>query len=75
MCDQDIGEYLLRSPLTEFFRHLGLFESWAATYITVNFVSGIPILFGFAMYTGGPQASFVNWTLVGGYVYSIEVWT
>lgn len=52
----------------EFFRHLGLFESWAATYITMNFVSGLPVLFGFAMYTGGPKAAFANWTMVGGYV-------
>lgn len=54
--------------LPEFFRHLGLFESWAATYITMNFVSGLPVLFGFAMYTGGPKAAFANWTMVGGYV-------
>lgn len=26
----------------EFFRHLGLFENWAATYISMNFVSGMP---------------------------------
>lgn len=57
--------------LAEFFRHLGLFESWAATYITMNFVSGLPVLFGFAMYTGGPKAAFANWTMVGGYVHSV----
>lgn len=57
--------------LPEFFRHLGLFESWAATYITMNFVSGLPVLFGFAMYTGGPKAAFANWTMVGGYVRSV----
>ncbi|KAL1880073.1 hypothetical protein Daus18300_001436 [Diaporthe australafricana] len=50
----------------EFFRHLGLFESWSATYITMNFVSGLPVLFGFAMYTGGPKAAFANWTMIGG---------
>lgn len=33
---------------------------------TMNFVSGLPVLFGFAMYTGGPQAAFSNWTMVGG---------
>jgi len=33
---------------------------------TMNFVSGMPVLFGFAMYTGGPQAAFANWTMVGG---------
>jgi len=33
---------------------------------TMNFVSGMPVLFGFAMYTGGPQAAFANWTVVGG---------
>ena len=32
----------------------------------MNFVSGLPVLFGFAMYTGGPQAAFSNWTMVGG---------
>lgn len=32
----------------------------------MNFVSGMPVLFGFAMYTGGPQAAFANWTMVGG---------
>lgn len=34
----------------------------------MNFVSGLPVLFGFAMYTGGPKAAFANWTMVGGYV-------
>jgi len=33
----------------------------------MNFVSGIPVLFAFAMYTGGPQAAFVNWTVVGAF--------
>ena len=33
----------------------------------MNFVSGMPVLFGFAMYTGGPQAAFANWTMVGGF--------
>lgn len=32
----------------------------------MNFVSGIPGLFGFVMYTGGPTAAFSNWTMVGG---------
>lgn len=32
----------------------------------MNFVSGMPVLFGFAMYTGGPQAAFANWTMIGG---------
>lgn len=31
----------------------------------MNFVSGMPSLFGFAMYTGGPQTGFANWTTVG----------
>ena len=34
---------------------------------TMNFVSGMPVLFGFAMYTGGPQAAFANWCMVGGF--------
>lgn len=29
-------------------------------------VSGIPVLFGFIMYTGGPASAFTNWTMVGG---------
>jgi len=51
----------------EFVRCLGFFESWAATFTSMNFVSGIPVLFGFVMYTGGPQAAFANWTMVGGF--------
>lgn len=51
----------------EFLRTLGLFESWAATFSTMNFVSGIPGLFGWVMYTGGPRAAFVSWTLAGGF--------
>jgi len=46
-------------------RGLGIFENWAATFTTMNFVSGLPVLFGFAMYTGGPAAAFSNWTMVG----------
>ena len=38
----------------------------------MNFVSGLPVLFGFAMYTGGPKAAFANWTMVGGYVHTTE---
>jgi hypothetical protein len=30
----------------EFYRSLGFFESWAATFTSMNFVSGIPVLFG-----------------------------
>jgi amino acid transporter len=44
-------------------RGLGLFENWAAT---MNFVSGMPILLGFALATGGAQATFSNWTMMGG---------
>lgn len=36
----------------EFRRSLGFFESWAATFSAMNFVSGIPVLFGWVMYTG-----------------------
>lgn len=50
-----------------FTRAFGLFESWAATFSTMNFISGIPVLFGWIMYTGGPQAAFANWTMVGGF--------
>jgi len=51
----------------EFVRCLGLFESWAATFTSMNFISGIPVLFGWVMYTGGPKAAFANWTMVGGF--------
>ena len=50
----------------EFHRSLGFFESWAATFTSMNFISGIPVLFGWVMYTGGPQAAFANWTMIGG---------
>lgn len=40
----------------------------------MNFVSGLPVLFGFAMYTGGPKAAFANWTMVGGYVHTTMEW-
>lgn len=35
--------------MIELFRGLGLFENWAATFTSMNFVSGIPVLFGFVM--------------------------
>ena len=50
----------------EFIRSLGFFESWAATFTSMNFISGIPVLFGWVMYTGGPKAAFANWTMIGG---------
>ncbi|KAF2721446.1 amino acid or gaba permease [Polychaeton citri CBS 116435] len=49
-----------------FIRSFGLFENWAATFTTMNFTNGLPGLFGFAMYTGGPQAALANWCMVGG---------
>ena len=33
----------------EFVRCLGFFESWAATFSTMNFISGIPVLFGWVV--------------------------
>lgn len=54
-------------------RHLGLFENWAATFTSMNFVSGIPVLFGWAMYTGGPQSAFANWTMVGGLSFIVSL--
>ncbi|KKY16223.1 putative thiamine transporter thi9 [Phaeomoniella chlamydospora] len=50
----------------ELVRGLGLFEGWASIFTSMNFVSGIPVLFGWVMYTGGPEAAFANWTMVGG---------
>ena len=31
----------------------------------MNFISGIPVLFDWIMYTGGPQSAFANRTMVG----------
>lgn len=45
-------------------RGLGLFENWAATFACMNFVSGMPVLFGWVMMTGGPQAAVTSWSLV-----------
>jgi amino acid transporter len=39
----------------------------------MNFVSGIPVLFGFAMYTGGPQPAFANWTIVGALSFCVSL--
>jgi amino acid transporter len=39
----------------------------------MNFVSGIPVLFGFVMYTGGPTAAFANWTMVGGLSFIVSL--
>ena len=41
-------------------RGLGLFENWTATFTTMNFVSGMPILLGFAPATSRPQAACSN---------------
>jgi amino acid transporter len=30
----------------------------------MNFVSSMPVLFGWVMMTGGPQAAFTSWTIV-----------
>ncbi|KAF4625240.1 hypothetical protein G7Y89_g12929 [Cudoniella acicularis] len=57
----------------EFFRNLGLFENWAATFTSMNFASGIPVLFGWVMYTGGPTAAFANWTMVGGLSFVVSL--
>ena len=66
--------------MLELNRGLGLFENWAATFSVLkydinpgattdqmqcmNFVSGMPVLFGWVMMTGGPQAAFTSWTIV-----------
>lgn len=39
----------------------------------MNFASGIPVLFGFVMYTGGPTAAFANWTMVGGLSFIVSL--
>lgn len=49
-----------------------------ATYIltvrqTMNFISGIPMMFAFVMSTGGPEAAFANWTMVGGFSFIVSL--
>ncbi|KAI4192001.1 MAG: hypothetical protein LQ348_003307 [Seirophora lacunosa] len=77
---QDEGLLARLGYKQELNRGLGLFETWAATFAVLehvtnpvattdqmqcmNFVSGMPILFGFVMMTGGPQAAFTSWTMV-----------
>lgn len=39
----------------------------------MNFISGIPVLFGWVMYTGGPTAAFANWTMVGGFANFVSL--
>ncbi len=39
----------------------------------MNFISGIPMMFAFVMYTGGPQAAFANWTMVGGFSFIVSL--
>ena len=39
----------------------------------MNFISGIPVLFSFVMYTGGPEAAFANWTMVGGFSFCVSL--
>ncbi|KAF1346918.1 hypothetical protein BDV97DRAFT_378545 [Delphinella strobiligena] len=56
-----------------FVRSFGIVENWAATVNTMNFVSALPMMYGFAMYTGGPQAAFANWTMVGGLALMVSL--
>jgi amino acid transporter len=39
----------------------------------MNVISGIPVLFGFIMYTGGPKSAFTNWTMVGGLSFIVSL--
>jgi amino acid transporter len=39
----------------------------------MNFVSGIPMMFAFVMSTGGPEAAFANWTMVGGFSFIVSL--
>jgi amino acid transporter len=39
----------------------------------MNFISGIPVLFGWVMYTGGPESAFANWTMVGGLSFCVSL--
>lgn len=40
---------------------------------TMNFISGIPMMFAFVMSTGGPEAAFANWTMVGGFSFIVSL--
>ncbi|KAB5585165.1 amino acid or gaba permease [Coniochaeta sp. 2T2.1] len=33
----------------------------------------IPVVFGWAMYTGGPPSAFANWTMVGGFSFVVSL--
>ncbi|RWQ92737.1 amino acid or gaba permease [Paecilomyces variotii] len=65
--DQDEYRLAQLGYKQELLRRLGFFESWAATFSSMNFVSGIPVLFSFIMVSGGPKSAFANWTMVGGF--------
>lgn len=39
----------------------------------MNTISGIPVLFGWIMYTGGPSSAFANWTMVGGLSFIVSL--
>ncbi|KAH0525691.1 hypothetical protein TsFJ059_009114 [Trichoderma semiorbis] len=39
----------------------------------MNFISGIPMMFAFVMSTGGPEAAFANWTMVGGFSFIVSL--
>ncbi|KAK3620274.1 hypothetical protein LTR22_025667 [Elasticomyces elasticus] len=40
--------------------------SWTLRVMGCYFFHGIPVLFGWVMYTGGPTPAFANWTMIGG---------
>lgn len=65
--DKDEYHLAMLGHKQQFFRGLGMFQNWAATFTAMNYVSGIPVLFGFAMISGGPQAALGNWTMIGGF--------
>ncbi|KAJ3333695.1 hypothetical protein HDU93_008423 [Gonapodya sp. JEL0774] len=56
-----------------FSRGLGVFENFAASFSTIAFTVGVPQLFGYALYTGGPLAAWVNWIIVGLLAFSISL--
>jgi amino acid transporter len=69
-----LWEYLRTGPrLSQFVISKSVRYCVAHISQSMNFISGIPVLFGFIMYTGGPQSAFANWTMVGGLSFIVSL--
>ncbi|KAK4950456.1 hypothetical protein LTR10_011438 [Elasticomyces elasticus] len=53
-------------PLKDEIQDTHVLQSSTGILDCMNFISGIPVLFGWVMYTGGPTPAFANWTMIGG---------